>query len=315
MNKDLSKPQYIIVLGTTYSGSGAVFDYLNGRGDLYDPLFGEEYLLPILPNGLMSLEAMSERAFDPALTENALIEFKDISYKLIHYWSTKSKNELSKKIPFFKDTIHKFIDEISSVDFPMKLLWREMNKPKSEIFFDKIKRFFGIKNFSQTRLLVSKNELVLAAQKMHDTMFQSHSKGRQVLLDQGGSGWNPIESTKYYTNNKIVIVTRDPRDQFAEIKTYKEGSSVGGFVDWYLEMQRHHKKINNSNILFMNFEDFVKNNEKFTKILCDHMCISSNVPSKYQAKMSEKNIGIFNQYLIKSEVEAIERSLSSFIRF
>ena len=45
MINEFKKPKYIIVLGTTFSGSRAVFDYLNGRGDLYDPLFGEEYLL------------------------------------------------------------------------------------------------------------------------------------------------------------------------------------------------------------------------------------------------------------------------------
>ena len=64
MKNNSNDPQYIIVLGTTFSGSGAVFDYLNGRGDLYEPLFGQEYLLPILPNGLMTLEAISDKAFD-----------------------------------------------------------------------------------------------------------------------------------------------------------------------------------------------------------------------------------------------------------
>ena len=49
MAQEFKNPKYIIVLGTTFSGSGAIFDYLNGRGDLYTPI-SEEYLLPILPN-------------------------------------------------------------------------------------------------------------------------------------------------------------------------------------------------------------------------------------------------------------------------
>jgi hypothetical protein len=36
MSQKTGKPKYIIVLGTTYSGSGAVYDYLAGRGDLHD---------------------------------------------------------------------------------------------------------------------------------------------------------------------------------------------------------------------------------------------------------------------------------------
>ena len=63
MIKNLVLPQYIIVLGTTYSGSGAIYDYLKGRGDLFDPLEGVEYQLPHMPNGLLSLEAVAGRVF------------------------------------------------------------------------------------------------------------------------------------------------------------------------------------------------------------------------------------------------------------
>ena len=34
MTKKLEPPKYIIVLGTTFSGSCAIFDYLVGRNDL-----------------------------------------------------------------------------------------------------------------------------------------------------------------------------------------------------------------------------------------------------------------------------------------
>ena len=98
MKNNSDNPQYIIVLGTTFSGSGAVFDYLNGRGDLYEPLCGQEYLLPILPDGLMTLEAISDKAFDPATTEHALIQFENIANKLMNYWSKRGDDKLKKKI-------------------------------------------------------------------------------------------------------------------------------------------------------------------------------------------------------------------------
>ena len=97
MAQEFKNPKYIIVLGTTFSGSGAIFDYLNGRGDLYTPI-SEEYLLPILPNGLMSLEAISNKAFDPAITENAILNFKDTAYKLMNYWTSIDKNDINKII-------------------------------------------------------------------------------------------------------------------------------------------------------------------------------------------------------------------------
>ena len=67
--KKFDPPKYIIVLGTIYSGSSAIFDYLAGRNDLQNPLESEEYLLPILPNGFMDLETATSKAFVPESSE------------------------------------------------------------------------------------------------------------------------------------------------------------------------------------------------------------------------------------------------------
>jgi len=314
MKNNLNNSQYLIVLGTTFSGSGAVFDYLNGRGDLYEPLFGQEYLLPILPNGLMTLEAVSDKAFDPATTEHALIQFEDIANKLMNYWARLEDMSLNKKLPLFKDAIEEFIDDISLVDFPMRLLWRELKQSPIQRILGKFKNRLGFKKKdSQARLLVSQKDLVIAAQKMHNKMFQSSAEGRPILLDQGGSGWNPTESTKYYSNCKIVLVTRDPRDQFVEIKHYKKATSAEGFIDWYKEMQRRLKLINNQNILFIRYEDFVHKYEIFSNELCNHMSLSSSVSSNYQADLSKKNIGKFHHLLAKNELQIIESHLGEYI--
>ena len=147
MKNNLNNSQYLIVLGTTFSGSGAVFDYLNGRGDLYEPLFGQEYLLPILPNGLMTLEAVSDKAFDPAITEHALIQFEDIANKLMNYWARREDVRLNKKLPLFKDAIEEIIDDISLADFPMRLLWRELKQSPTQRILNKIKKTYKNRYF------------------------------------------------------------------------------------------------------------------------------------------------------------------------
>ena len=86
-------------------------------------------------------------------------------------------------------------------------------------FISKLKNYLGFdQSLPNTRLLVSPNNLIDAAQKLHNKLFQLTSDNRPILLNQAGSGWNPIESTKYFLNRKVVLVTRDPRDQFAELK-------------------------------------------------------------------------------------------------
>ena len=317
MSKQFNTPNYIIVLGTTYSGSGAIYDYLSGRGDLFDPLKGTEYQLPQMPNGLMALEATAQDAFHPATADFVLSQFIEITEKLSRsrtLW--RYGKAYSSMIPSFQKAIGEFVEEISAAKLPMNWHWRRLMQSQSPIIhiLSKLKNHIGLsKNPPQTRLLVSEKKLLLAAQALHDKIFKSQANGRPVLLNQAGSGWNPIESTKYFLNRKVIIVTRDPRDQFVEIKYYKRATSVEAFIDWYKEMKRRLEKINSSDVLFIQFEDFVNNNIKILDKLCEHVYLSPNITSNYQPNLSKKNIGKFKKFLSKKETDFIESQLSKYI--
>ncbi len=317
MNKQLNIPNYIIVLGTTYSGSGAIYDYLTGRGDLYDPLKGTEYQLPQMPNGLMALEATAKKAFHPATADFVLAQFIDITNKLARSRAPwRYGKDYASMIPTFQKAIGEFIEEVSAAKLPMNWHWRRLMRVESPIthIIDKLKNRIGFNEGPpQTRLLVSEEDLLSAAQTLHNKIFKSDSESRPVLLNQAGSGWNPIESTKYFSNRKVIVVTRDPRDQFLEIKQYKKASSVEEFIDWYKEMQRRLEKINNSDLLFIQFEDFVNNNVKIVDTLCNHLSLSSGVNSSYQPDLSKKNIGKYQKFLSQKEIDIIESHLSKYI--
>ena len=308
---------YIIVLGTTYSGSGAVYDYLSSRGDLHDPLQGIEYQLPQMPNGLMTLEAVAKKAFHPGTADFVLDQFEKLTKKLSRSETFfRYGKDYSSKIPSFEREIGKFIDEICVVKLPMRLHWHRSMQSQTPIlyFIRKLKNYLGFNEvLPDTRLLVSPENLIFAAQKLHNKLFQITSDNRPILLNQAGSGWNPTESTKYFLNYKVVLVTRDPRDQFAELKNIRKTISVEGFINWYKEMQRRLKEINNSNILRLCFEDFVIKNQKMVNLLCDHTSLSSNTLSSYEPDLSKKNIGKYQKILSRKEIDIIEYELSEFI--
>ncbi len=314
MNK-FEPPKYIIVLGTIYSGSSAIFDYLVGRNDLHNPLEGEEYLLPILPNGFMDLETAAGKAFVPESSEYHIMKFQEISKKLSNFWSKKlKKKELIKFSKIFNKNINQLTNQIISADYPMKILWRELFKTSLERNLSRIKNLTGIEeSIPPTRLLVSQKKFVKAVQKMHDNLFKTNSGKRPTILNQAGSGWNPIESTKYFDSHKTILITRDPRDQFLEIKKYKKGQSVMGFIDWYKEMQSRLKSINDENILQVRFEDFVNHNEKYIRIICDYLKLSNKVSSNYRAELSKKNVYKFQNYKDHKEIRLIEDYLKDFI--
>lgn len=315
MKKSLDSPCYIIILGTTYSGSGAIYDYLSGRGDLYDPLKGVEYQLPHMPNGLMALEAVTEKAFHPSTADYVLSQFENNLKKLLrpksilHYGRDYEIN-----LPSFQETIKDFLDEICTVKISMKLNWHRLLQSPFSYFINQIKDYTFInEKIPQTRLLVSQNKFVTATKKLHDKIFKVVAESRPVLLNQAGSGWNPIESTKYFSNRRIVLVNRDPRDQFLEIKQYKKANSVLDFIDWYKDMRQRLKKIKDDNLIQIQFEDFVYNNDKMVNILCDHISISSEVFSKYQPDLSKINIGKYKKSLTHEELNIIEHHLSEYI--
>ena len=317
MNSQSILANYIIVLGTTYSGSQAVFGYLSGRGDLNDPLKGTEYQLPQMPNGLMTLEAISKSAFHPPTADYVLTQFEKITKRLSRpetFW--QYGKDYAFKLPSFNIVIEQFINDICAAKLPMRLHWHRSMKSQSAIMYciNKYKKYLGFKGVApNTRLLVSQDDFVIAAQKMHSKLFQIDSYKRPVVLNQAGSGWNPIESTKYFLNRKIVLVTRDPRDQFAELKHFKMVTCVDGFIDWYKEMQRHLKQIKNPIILHLRFEDFVNEYKETVDALCNHVSLNSKTVSSYEPNLSKKNIGKYKKILSQQEVDVIERSLSEYI--
>ena len=309
--------EYIILLGTFYSGSGVVYDYLSGRGDLNDPLQGTEYQLPQMPNGLMTLEAITKKAFHPPTADFALNQFEKITKKLSQsetLW--RYGKDYASMIPLFDKVVEQFIKDICAAKLPMQLHWHRTMQSQSAIkyFFSKLKNYLGfIKVAPDTRLLVSQEDFIIAAQKMHTELFRTETDKRPILLNQAGSGWNPIESTKYFLNQKVVLVTRDPRDQFAELKQFKKAARVEGFIDWYKEMQQRLRQTDNPILLRLRFEDFVNKYNEMVNVLCNHASINHKTASSYEPNLSKKNIGKYKKILSQQEIDVIESNLSEYI--
>lgn len=317
MNIDSRHPNFIIVQGTNYSGSGVVYEYLSGRGDLNDPLKGTEYQLPQMPNGLMALEAITKNAFHPGTIDYVLSQFEKISMKLSRskkYW--RYGKGYSSKLPLFEVEIKKFIEEICSAELPMHLHWQQLIQTESPIYYiiNKLKnRLSNKRPVPTTRLVVSQNDFIFAAQKLHNKLFQRHSISQPTLLNQAGSGWNPVESTKYFLDRKVILVTRDPRDQFAELKQFKKAYGVSGFIDWYKEMQKRLEDINNPDVLILKFEDFVNNYKKNIEIVCNHVFLNKSLQSNYEPNLSKNNIGKYQNYLGEKEIDLIQSNLSKYL--
>lgn len=316
MNNKSIPTNFIIILGTTKSGSGAVFDYLIGRGDIRNPLKGQEYHLPQMPYGLMTLEAVAKGAFHPGNSDFVISQFEETIKKLSRP-QTRWRYGMgySHRVPSFQKLIDQFMEEICLAKFPMRLHWRQLIHSDSIIKYliFKLKNRLGFRDRAHiTRLIVSQDKLIEAAQKLHNRLFQIDTDKQPIILNQAGSGWNAVESTKYFLNRKIILSTRDPRDQFAELKLIKNARSVDDFIVWYKEMQRRIREINNPILLQIRFEDFVIQNDKMVNLICNHVSLDSSILSDYNPELSKKNIGKYKEFLDNKEINKIENSLSEY---
>tara|TARA_Y100000389_G_scaffold205091_1_gene263014 strand:- start:7160 stop:8101 length:942 start_codon:yes stop_codon:yes gene_type:complete len=311
MFKKNNKLKYIIVLGTTFSGSSAVYDYLAGRGDLYNPLpEPKEYQLSQSPGGLMSLEAAAGNAFHHSIADHYLDQFWTLAKKLSHPTKRIDYGQgYSNYIPNFLTVIEKFLDEVTVARMPMELEWHKMFESNTQRLLRWLRARLDLKKIPEpTKILTSVDELVHAAQLMHDRLFYS-SNHQPVLLNQAGSGWNPVESTKYFSNRKVVLVTRDPRDQFAELKQFKKASNVKEFIKWFDQLQKRISIIDEKIVLKISFEEFIENNSATINLICKHFDLDYSVKSSFQSNLSKKNIDKYRDWLTYSEITQIETFL------
>ena len=88
---------------------------------------------------------------------------------------------------------------------------------------------------------VKKDKFINLSRKYIKDIIQSSSQknitNSKIVLNNAANITDPINSTQYYPNRKIICVTRDPRDIFSGMKMRKANSTpwqdVNTFIDWY----------------------------------------------------------------------------------
>ena len=318
MNTRRNPAPTVIVLGTTYSGSGAVFDYLASRPDSFDPLMGEEYLLPQSPYGLMNLRSALGESFHHSAAHHAAGQFLWLAKRL---YQTPTKFRYGKgyenRLPKFLDEVHALLDDATAARFPFKLEWSKTRRSNRQHFLLWLsKKLLRLEPRAHpTWLPVSEDAFISLVQEMHQRLFGAHEETGYTftLLNQAGSGWNPVNSTVFFANRKVIVVTRDPRDQFAELKIHKGASDVGEFIKWYEGMQER-LQVENPDILKVEFEAFVHRHKTAIQSVSEFIGIAPATPSSYSPDNSKKNIGKFHSALSGQEVAAIEKHLARFVR-
>ena len=196
----------------------------------------------------------------------------------------------------------------------------------------------AVKNKYNTWGEVSKDRSLSGAVSAFFALFYDRyiKRGYVPVLDNAISGLNPhfydLVSSEYFKKKVIIFVVRDPRDQFAEQVRFSAKTfsfMARRFVSDYRkkyektsEFVSSMKDSADSDVYLISFEDFVsnKNNlrgkmESSLSEYLENLNLKNSFDSAvYSAENSFRNIGVWKNSGMKSEMELIGRELKQFCK-
>ena len=233
----------VIILGLMNSGSGCIHDYLSNRTDFLSPFGSSEFKLCSDPMGLHNIYINSFKNFSFFNTSNSINDFLDyvekyqdyIVYPTLGNGKKLFKNQLL-------DLSKKYIEKITKVLYFGNPEFSNFKINKLNDIYLKFKKtksqFYPIRIPVNEKIFLFESQLFVKQIILRNLNIKKINKRQNIVLNQAANLFDPINSSQYFENRKIIIVTRDPRDIFSSMKTRRSKGSpsydVNLFCDWFI---------------------------------------------------------------------------------
>lgn len=283
------------------------------------------------PNGISDLEYNLVENNHRLNSSNAIKKFK----KNIDFLSG---NILMKKYEkYFHDNFkrisYQYIEDLTDIKF--KATWHQDFIEKGKLFYlftkvisKPLNTFYKIITNNKEKtiplfrnedfyLSVPRENFYLITKKYLNSLFEIiNSENYEFLaLDQLVPPSNIDRYLKYFSNLKVIVIDRDPRDLYLlEKYVWRDNviptQDVNIFVKWYEKTREHviyERK--NDNVLRVKFEDFIYSYEDTLETLYNFLEIDkkSHYKKKYKfnPEVSIKNTRLWERNIYANEIESI----------
>jgi hypothetical protein len=310
----------IITIGTGYSGSSAIYDFLKKTKKFVDPFPDREFSLTYDPGGLVDLE---DKVLKARSINQVNFVIKQFQKNLYYYTNADNAVKPGKNFPNKKKLKYLFGEYINKIT-EFKYIGESTFMKHQGNFFSYLKSKFyeklNLKRKKEIISLVDHKEFKEETQKFLNKLFFEDEKTSNIILDQGGSIIDIFNSTKFYKNPRIILIYRDPRDIFSEFKQKSAYSypkeDVKIFCKWYEKLIKSidDQNFQNINILKINFEDFVLNHENTVKKISEFILEDIHAPiDNFDLERPKSNLLKFKNLLNDLEVSTIEKLLGKYL--
>ncbi|TYZ29952.1 hypothetical protein FZ041_03285 [Selenomonas caprae] len=330
----INKRCYVPVLGYGWSGSSAVVDFLREFSVTWEP--GIEFRLIKDPCGLMDLKYNIIDRWEPLNVDVAIKNFLWFAYHLsVQSGRFKLVNGLGYESVWgdkFLEITNDFIKRLSPFQYDSNWHYLEFQKSKSTILYNKIKH----KLWPASRNIMPKlfyaqceeEEFCRWCREYIDSLMAcivSEDKN-YIILDQAVPVQNIEVAKDYFSEYKVIVAERDPRDQYVDLidsnmligADIKKTHDVKKFIDWFLPYRKNqHRFKKMENVKFICFEQLVLDYEKTSNEIMDFLGLEESQhigkQTRFKPEISAKNIGLWKKYPYQDEIKYIEEKLQAYI--
>lgn len=323
--------KYILVLGYGWSGSSAVVDLLKEYESVYQ--IPVEFRLIKDPGGLMDLRYNIVDRWDPLNVDIAIKRF---------IWHNDKLNRKAKKIPFryglnysvdlgddFANASSTFLNDICSNNYYGDWFYFYYDKNTRDWLSEGVKARLLKKDSNQLMYYsnVTGEEFDKYSKKYINSIFENHRNNKEyVILDQAVPSQDPLQAEHYFDDYKIIIVDRDPRDNYCDLVNngglvgpeLEQDNGVSFFRNWFLEYRKNLKNaLKSDSIRYVKFEDLVYEYDKLTKEIEKFVGLNPedhlHKREFFNPDISKKNIGIWKKYKDQQKMDEIKRTIPEFL--
>lgn len=319
----MSDVKFVNVAGFFYSGSGAVVDLLKEFENFYECNAEIRFIKD--PFGLSQLESALVEHWELINSAAAIADFREMCRKGSRPGGrkifAKAGHGYSQRIAHdFMDIVDEYIDRLTEFTYKDEYYHFKFQKPYLKYVIDRIRH--GIERQSGGKIKIA-NRNIKPLHFSHPTqekfnsdtqwfmkkIFHEHIEGKEspcIILDQAVSPNNPQVIHRYFTDSKLIIVDRDPRDSFINIAkascyTGKDLNSKETGHNYSIRQKALRSNlVTDPDIMYVRFEDLITKYEEVVRKIANFIGVPierHTNPKKYlDPGVSINNIGLWKKY-------------------
>lgn len=316
------------VCGFSWSGSGAVLDYLMEFQDcqVYTP----EFILAYHPDGLHDLDQnLNENCAKFLSSGVAIPRFRAVANDLLRTQTNGKSPELTNQY-LEKITQAKWIGlEQGQSLLRNKWIYQNIGMRIRNRIIPKLSMEFCWKHkpypLAQMEYAICPEHFIEHTQAYVSQLLEAIGLDarKDIVLNQPFPGNNPVPFMKYYRDAKAIVVDRDPRDVFVFLKYVFPGHSysvplenVYVFCDYFEHMHKNlAAALDHPDVLYLQFEDLVYHYDESKEQIQQFLKLSApDHPRKYfRPEQSEANAQVYLKYGKQDEIAVIENKLGKYL--